>query len=67
MAKYSFLPCFVGRNVNDVIKGFIERFHIEKTDVEFNKFVEGLIYDSMNSWRTYQYDLFQELTNGILQ
>ena len=67
MAKYSFLPCFVGRNVNDVIKGFIERFHIEKTDVEFNKFVEQLIYDSINSWRTYQYDLFQELTNGIMQ
>ena len=67
MAKYSFLPCFVGRNTNEVVKCFIERFHIEKTDLEFSKFVEQLIYDSINSWRTYQYDLFQELTNGIMQ
>ena len=59
------MPCFQGRDTNIVIKDFIERFHFEKKDNEIEDFIISLVKDSINSWRTYQYDMYQQLTNGI--
>ncbi len=59
------MPCFQGRDPNLVIKEFIERFHLEKNENEIEEFIGSLVKDSINSWRTYQYDMYQQLTNGI--
>ena len=59
------MPCFQGRDTNLVIKDFIERFHFEKKDNEIEDLISSLVKDSINSWRTYQYDMYQQLTNGI--
>jgi phosphatidylinositol kinase/protein kinase (PI-3 family) len=59
------MPCFQGRDSNLVIKDFIERFHLEINENEIEGFITSLVKDSINSWRTYQYDMYQQLTNGI--
>ena len=59
------MPCFQGRDPNLVIKEFIERFHCEKNNEEIEELIDLLVKDSINSWRTYQYDMYQQLTNGI--
>ena len=59
------MPCFQGRDHNLVIKEFIERFHCEKSNEEIVELIDSLVKDSINSWRTYQYDMYQQLTNGI--
>ena len=59
------MPCFKGRDSNLVIKDFIERFHLEINENEIEGFITSLVKDSINSWRTYQYDMYQQLTNGI--
>ena len=59
------MPCFQGRDPNIVIRDFIERFHFEKKDNEIEDLMASLVKDSINSWRTYQYDMYQQLTNGI--
>ena len=59
------MPCFQGRDPSLVIKKFTERFHLEKDDSSIFELMNTLSKDSINSWRTYQYDIFQQLTNGI--
>ena len=59
------MPCFQGRDPNLIIKDFIERFHLEIEENEMEDFMTNLVKDSINSWRTYQYDMYQQLTNGI--
>ena len=59
------MPCFQGRDSNLVIKDFIERFHLEIDENEIEGFITSIVKDSINSWRTYQYDMYQQLTNGI--
>ena len=59
------MPCFIGKEPRSVVNGFIERFHLKNNDEEYYELVDQLIYESVGNWRTYQYDLFQHLTNGI--
>lgn len=59
------MPCFQGRDHQLVIKDFIERFHLEKKDEEIQDLMNTFVNDSINSWRTYHYDMYQQLTNGI--
>ena len=59
------MPCFLGRDSDIVIREFIERFHFDKNDNEIENLMSSLVKDSINSWRTYQYDMYQQLTNGI--
>ena len=59
------MPCFQGRDPNLIIKDFIDRFHLEINENEMEDFMTNLVKDSINSWRTYQYDMYQQLTNGI--
>ena len=63
--KNSDMPCFIGRDINLVLRDFIERFHLEKNNSEIKEFMELLAKNSINSWRTYQYDVYQQITNGI--
>jgi phosphatidylinositol kinase/protein kinase (PI-3 family) len=59
------MPCFQGRDPDLILKDFIERFHLDKNDYEIEELISTLVKDSINSWRTYQYDMYQQLTNGI--
>ena len=59
------MPCFQGREPDLVLKDFTERFHLDKNDNEIEELISNLVKDSINSWRTYQYDMYQQLTNGI--
>ena len=65
LGKNSDMACFNGRDINRVLRDFIERFHLEKNDNEIKDFIETLTKNSINSWRTYQYDVYQQITNGI--
>ena len=57
MFKNSDMPCFQGRDPNIIIKDFIERFHLEKDENDIQELIDSLTRDSINSWRTYQYDM----------
>lgn len=63
--KKSDMPCFAGRDIKIVIRDFVSRFHLDKNEKEINELMVLLAKNSINSWRTYQYDVFQQLTNGI--
>lgn len=59
------MPCFINTEVNFIITKFTERFHKNKSESEYIQLVDELIYNSINNWRTVQYDYFQKLTNDI--
>lgn len=59
------MPCFINKDINQIITLFIERFHINKSESEYIKVVDDMINYSLNNWRTVQYDNFQRLTNDI--
>lgn len=59
------MPCFAKGEINQIISSFVERFNSNKNEMEYIKIVDELIYNSLNSWRTVQYDNFQRLTNDI--
>ena len=59
------MPCFIGKDINIILRDFIGRFHLDKKDEEIKELMNNLVKESINSWRTYQYDIYQQLTNGI--
>jgi len=38
---------------------------LDKNETEIKELMISLTNDSIKSWRTYQYDMYQQLTNGI--
>ena len=66
MSKGSNMPCFEGKNIQEILKKFRERFYIKKKDEDFIKIVDDLIDLSYDNFRTNQYDNYQKITNGIL-
>ena len=65
MEKNSDMPCFIGKDINIILRDFIGRFHLEKKDEEIKELMNNLVKDSTNNRRTYQYDIYQQITNGI--
>ena len=65
MGNNSDMPCFVGRDINLILRDLISRFHLDKNENEIKELMINLTNDSIKSWRTYQYDMYQKLTNGI--
>ena len=59
------LPCFVGRDINDIISNFKKKFLLNVNDDDFYKVVNEIIEEAKDSYRTTQYDIYQKLTNGI--
>ena len=64
--SHSNLPCFVGRNINDVIDNLREKFLFTKTKEQVEKYVDEMIYNNYENFWTKKYDQFQYWTNGIL-
>jgi len=65
MEKNSDMPCFIGKDINIILRSFIGRFYLEKKDEEIKELMNNLVKDSTNNRRTYQYDIYQQITNGI--
>ena len=59
------MPCFIGKNLKEIINAFKERCFVKFSEVEIVPLVNNLIDKSVYSWRTTQYDYFQKLTNNI--
>eukprot|EP00301_Raphidiophrys_heterophryoidea_P007220 c12822_g1_i4.p1 GENE.c12822_g1_i4~~c12822_g1_i4.p1 ORF type:complete len:381 (+),score=87.68 c12822_g1_i4:356-1498(+) len=64
MMAGSNLPCF--RDRMSVIIGFCNRLCPSMSDREAEVVANELINDSLDNWRTRQYDKFQKFTNNIL-
>lgn len=59
--------CFMGdATAATTIRELDKRFNSQLDDVKFAQWVRSLVDESMDNWRTRQYDSFQRLTNGIL-
>lgn len=58
------LPCFV--RGSSTVSSMRERFHLNLTEEQLGKLIDGMIETSMNSLTTKIYDGYQYFTNGIL-
>jgi phosphatidylinositol 4-kinase B len=62
--KNSGFPCF--RGGQRAIEALKQRFHEGITEEKCMKLVLQLISESMDAWRTRQYDYYQRVLNGIM-
>lgn len=60
------LGCFAGLGVDGAVNAMSERFLAGLTEEVCIEKIVGLIDESINNWRTIQYDNYQRITNGIL-
>jgi phosphatidylinositol 4-kinase len=63
------LGCFSGGGINGVegaVNAMSERFYGSLTEEACIEKIVSLIDESINNWRTIQYDNYQRITNGIL-
>lgn len=58
----SHLPCFKNFDMREIVNSC----GITLTDKDREEFVETLIYESLNSRKTYFYDTFQRYSNNIM-
>lgn len=59
------LPCFCGRP-DDAIAGLRERFRLDLNDRACKEYVQSLVDDSIENWRTDWYDKYQRYFVGVL-
>lgn len=64
MAKSNY-PCFKA-GADKTVKAMEKRFALNLTEVQSVQEVLRLISDSLDAWRTRQYDYYQRILNGIL-
>lgn len=64
MMSNSGCPCF--KAGPRAVQALRRRFHLNLTDAQCVEMVLGLISDSLDAWRTRQYDYYQRVLNGIL-
>lgn len=64
MMQGSGCPCF--KNRLGALQGLKKRFNLALPEPQLVEAVLGLISDSLDAWRTRQYDYYQRVLNGIL-
>lgn len=64
MMATSGCPCFRSRAA--AVQGVRKRLHLALPEPQVVEVVLGLISDSLDAWRTRQYDYYQRVLNGIL-
>jgi phosphatidylinositol 4-kinase B len=57
-------PCFKGASA--ATQGLRRRFHLGVPEEAAVQAVLGMVADSLDAWRTRQYDYYQRVLNGIL-
>nr|CCA14695.1 phosphatidylinositol kinase (PIKG2) putative [Albugo laibachii Nc14] len=65
MAHDSSYPCFLSQHPRDVLCRTERLFKLELNQQQVIKHVLHIVRKSQNSYRTWQYDVFQKITNGI--
>jgi hypothetical protein len=68
MFKDSQFPCFKGGNLifDEIRKRWSPCYNVGENSInEFRELVDRIINNSINNWRTRQYDAFQKWTNNI--
>eukprot|EP00963_Diacronema_lutheri_P012856 scaffold2044_cov305-Pavlova_lutheri.AAC.6 len=63
MMQHSGSPCF--KSGAKALQNLSRRLHMSLTEEQCIELVLGLISDSMDAWRTRQYDYYQRVLNGI--
>jgi len=58
------MPCFYAGH--DTIAALRARFYADKNEQDCIQHVYSLIEESVNNWRSVEYDRYQRITNGIL-
>lgn len=58
------MPCFYSGT--DAVENLRTRFFADKTEQECIHFIHSLIEESVDNWRSVEYDRYQRITNGIL-
>ena len=66
MMRAQSLPCFAGAGEAGTLQQLRQRFMVDATDEEALQHAMSLIDQSIDNWRTHQYDRFQRMTNGIV-
>ena len=64
MGRSGGLSCL--QDFDAAVEGVKDRLQLGLTDEKCMVFVDQLVYESQNNWRTAKYDDFQYLSNGIL-
>ena len=64
MMSTSGCPCF--KAGPRCVTALRKRFHLHCTETQCVEVVLNLIADSLDAWRTRQYDYYQRVLNGIL-
>lgn len=59
------LNCFRGRP-QDALRGLQERFRLDLSDRACIEYVNSLINDSLENWRTRWYDRYQRFCVGVM-
>ena len=59
------LNCFRGRP-EDAVRGLRERFRLDLNDRACTEYVNGLVDESLENWRTRWYDRYQRFCVGVL-
>ena len=59
------LPCFAG-SPDRALRELRERFKLEMNDVACREFVDKLVDESLENWRTRWYDRYQRCCVGVL-
>jgi len=65
LSKESRMPCW-GAQPDHTILALKERFKLDRTEEECVEHAHSIIEESINNWRTEQYDKYQRITNGIV-
>ena len=66
MMRAQSLPCFAGAGEEGTLQQLRQRFMVDASDEEALQHAMSLIDQSIDNWRTHQYDRFQRMTNGIV-
>ena len=66
MMRAQSLPCFAGAGEQGTLQQLRQRFMVNASDEEALQHAMSLIDQSIDNWRTHQYDRFQRMTNGIV-
>lgn len=64
LSRESRMACWAG-GVESSLQALRERFRLEQTEEQCVEHAYAIIEQSVNNWRTVQYDSYQRITNGI--
>lgn len=64
LSQESKMACWAG-DVDASLAALRDRFHLDWTEEQCVEHAHAIIEQSINNWRTVQYDRYQQITNGI--